>query len=79
MLASLCTDSVQAASFAQFAMSSHDGVVSVVITCSTAASVWPSTEEKGGVVNAYDTAILRRDRMSLAPDKEPEGVTCLGG
>ena len=79
MLASLCTDSVQAASFAQFAMSSHDGVVSVVITCSTAATVWPSIEEKGGVVNAYDVAAFRRDRMSLAPESAPEGVKCLGG
>ena len=75
MLASVCTDSVQTATFAQFTMAAqpaaHDSVVNLVVTASTTTTVWP--EEKGAVVNAYDTALFRSDRMSLSPDNEPEG------
>jgi hypothetical protein len=74
MLASVCTDSVQTASFAQFTMAAqpaaHDSVEYIVITASTTTTVWP--EEKGTVVNAYDTAEFRSDRMRLAPESEPE-------
>ena len=74
MQASVCTDSVQTASFAQFSMAepsqSHDSVVNVVFTSSTTTTVWPP-EENGNVVNAYDTAPFRGDRMSLVPEREP--------